>query len=241
MNHRIYFCLVLPVILFYLPVSGQGVQQGQPDLSHDHTANLGEYMMDYRHLKRSETGDLLMEYDDIIGSPYYHEDFVEGQIVMNSGQIFESPLRLNLYTEQIELRAEDGSSYSVSDPKNIKYIIIGEQKFLYLPSPHDLSKTISMESLYEGKFSLLLKRSVKFQDLVPPQPYVEYQAPRFVKNDDELFLLHPELGYVEIRSRKSLLNALPDKGDELKAYIKKEKLDPVVPGDMVKILEYYHQ
>ncbi len=208
---------------------------------YDDGRQLGEYMSEFGHFKRTTEGMPLLEYEDIDGNPYLNNDFIKGQIVMNDERVFLGPLRLNNYTKKIEMLSEDGEAYTISDPQGISYIRIEDMTFVYVPDPHKKSSFISMELLYSGTSSVYLRRSVDFKDAAPKQAYQEPLPPRFVDNDDELFILHPDKGYVEIRSRKNLLKLFSDKEDALKSFMKEEKLDPTKPADLISILEFYYE
>lgn len=210
------------------------------DMTHDHIRALNDYISEFSHVKRAEKGGLEVDYSEVNGSPYFEEDFMKGKIVLNSGKAYEGPMRLNQYTEMVEIKTDDGTIFTIQEADEISYIMIGNRKFVYRPDPEDLYHTIAMESLYEGDFSLFQLRSTRFQAAEPAQAYSDSQPARFIRNNDRFFLLHAD-GYSEIKSKKSLLNILEDKKEEMKSYIRTENLDVRVPADLVRIMEYYDQ
>ena len=216
------------------------VRDAMSQLENDQIRALNEFLVSFNNMRRAENGALNIDYSEVEGTPYYQEEFMNGQIILNSGKVYEGPMRLNQYSRMIEIEADDGTVFSIKDAHEISYIMIGDQKFVYRPDPDDLYHTIVMESLYEGNYSLYQVRSTRFQAATAVQAYQDAQPAKFVRNDDRFYLLHAD-GYSEIRSKKSLLNVLKDKQDELKAFINIENLDVKVPADLVKIMEYYHQ
>ena len=230
----------LPAVLSCMPLVAQDVMNQRVDMTLDHIRALNEYISEFSHVRRAENGGLEYDYSKVEGTPYYQEDFMKGRIILNSGKVYGGPMRLNQYTEMVEIKSEDGSVFSIKDADEISAIMIGDHKFVYRPDPDDLYHSIAMESLYEGDYSLYQVRSTRFQAAVAAQAYQEPHPARFVRNNDRFYLLHAD-GYSEIKSKKSLLNVLKDKQNELKAYIKTENLDVKVPSDLVKILEYHNQ
>lgn len=206
----------------------------------DEIRALNEYLVTLNHVRRAELGALNIDYSKVSGTPYYREDFMEGRIVLKSGKSYNGPMRLNQYSESIEIRSEDSTVFSIRQADEISYIMIGDQKFVYRPDPDDLYHSIPMELLHEGEYSLYHLRSTRFQAAEAARAYQEAQSPRFIRNKDRFFLLHSD-GYFEVKSRRSLLKNLGDKQEALKSFIRTENLNVGVPADLVRIMEYYDQ
>ena len=71
-----------------------------------HVGGIEEYI-DYANITYATAG-VNNSYENIAGSPFYFDEFIEGQIKLENGKIYQGPLRYDVYTYQIEFKTSNG-------------------------------------------------------------------------------------------------------------------------------------
>jgi hypothetical protein len=184
----------------------------------------------------------LLTENDIKGSPYLEDDFIDGSVFTTSmAQYTDVPLRYNIYNDQLEFKAEDNSIQELATPEIIEKAVFGKYKMVY--SPYSIAKKIGrgfFVVLEEGKSSLYLKPQVVFEKATEPAPYKETEPARFVRNPDEYYIKVGTSQAMLVGNKKDLLEIFPDHQKEIETFIKKQKTKTNKPESLKELVQYYN-
>ncbi|MFN8257299.1 MAG: hypothetical protein U0W24_16515 [Bacteroidales bacterium] len=198
-------------------------------------AQSGHKFLDSYTFYKNQGNELSTTYFDAVGNPYYDSDFKNGIVFLKDTSYVKLQLRYNIYQYLIEYKNE-GKIYNLSNTYNIDRITIGDTVFMYIPY---INSRAIFEVLVGGKASLVKKSTVKLEPAKPPQPYVEASPPRFVRENDIYYIINGT-AYFEIKNMESVYLALFDKKDNIKDYIKKERIKKRNKENLIKIVNYYN-
>ena len=230
MKSKFYTFLTIVLVLTSLNINAQNF-------------NIGDLTDFYTEIGRSNSSKHRQQtYEDIAGSPYLEDDFIEGTIIRNDGTTYEKiPLRYNGYDDHIEFRDKNGLTLFLDNPEEFKEIKIEGKKFIYYNLVNSKQKVQGYFELLEGsKTQLLKKYSIKIKD---PEPAKAYRAPTpasFVSKPICYFILQNENQLFEIRNDKNIIELLNDKNNEMQRFIKKNKLKVKKEEDLKQIVAYYN-
>lgn len=188
-------------------------------------------------------------YEGIQGSPYFLNQWVKGRIDMVTGANYESvPLKYDAFSQNLVLRRDAMRDSIVVFPNQVKQFLLrtddgAEWVFRRYPnvkiSDNNLKDGYFLV-LYDGKTSLLKRVSKVFKKADYKDPYstnVRYDA---YNSDFAYFILKPDNTLVKIKkSKKSLYEALNDKGANFDTFAQQEKLNFKTDTDYAKIVTYY--
>ncbi|MCX6217180.1 hypothetical protein [Spirosoma sp.] len=189
-------------------------------------------------------------YEGLRGTPYFLPDWNKGQIEMTAGQNYTNvPIKFNAYQQQLMLlRTWAGSDSIIVEPSLVKRFTLKNnegQTYLFerLPNAKTSDQVIKdgyFLVLYEGK-TVLLKRIAKtFKPADYKNPYsndVRYDA---FRDAFSYYLLKPDQTLTKVKlSDKSIIDALGDKKDELKAFVKQENLYFKTDNDAITLVKKY--
>lgn len=193
----------------------------------------------------------------IKGSPYLNEIHKEGTIINGSKKI-KALLRYNAYSDRFQVLDKNKKKSFVLKSPNIKIILDGETYHLITYKESVKDKTLyyipdnSNEKLKAnnrlGYFSPLnsgltmfysktFKRALKFKDVV--HGYESFTPSTFT-TEKLYYIERKNRPAVRIRlSKKDVLLALNDKYNEIRAYLKKNKLKAKTKEEVLQIISYY--
>lgn len=190
-------------------------------------------------------------YEGLRGTPYFLPDWNKGQVEMTAGQNYTNvPLKFNAYRQQlILLRTWAGNDSIIVDAYQVKRFTLKNTdgqtyQFKRLPTTVKTSDPVLKDGyflvLYEGKNTLLKRIAKTFRPADYKNPYatdVRYDAFQDVFS---YYLLKPDETLTKVKlSDKSILDALGDRKDELKAFVKQEKLYFKTDNDAITLLKKY--
>lgn len=189
-------------------------------------------------------------YEGLKGTPYFLTDWLKGQIEMTTGKNYTNvPLKFNAYKQQlILLRTGSGSDSIIIDANQVKrftLISTDGQPYLFERLPTAKTNDQALKDgyflvLYEGKSALLKRIAKTFKPADYKNPYandVRYDA---YQNAFSYYLLKPDQTLTKIKlSEKSIIDALSDRKDELKAFSKQENLTFKTDNDAVLLVKKY--
>ncbi|MGQ8337904.1 hypothetical protein ACUNWD_15245 [Sunxiuqinia sp. A32] len=182
-----------------------------------------------------------LAYEDIKGSPYLQEDFIEGLIIINDSSLYKGvPMRYNVYNEIIEFEHPNGTILEIDNPDQFREYIINDQAFIY----HTLAKTNKNEKgfyevLVSGKLTLAKKYNIELKDPLPPQAYKDAKPAEFSFKPSYYYIIKGNQ-ISEVSNEKNLLEAISSNQNNIKSYIKKNKLKVKKEDDLKNIIEYYN-
>lgn len=189
-------------------------------------------------------------YEGLKGTPYFLPDWIKGQVEMMTGKNYTNvPLKFNAHKQQlILLRTASGNDSIIIDASQVKrFTLAGNDGQTYLFERLPTAK-INDQSLKDGYFlvlyagkNTLLKRvakTVKVADYKNPYASdVRYDA---YQNAFSYYLLKPDQTLTKVKlSDKSIIDALGDRKDELKAFSKQENLTFKTDSDAVMLVKKY--
>jgi len=198
--------------------------------------------------KRTSSASIL-EKPNLQGSPYWNEDFQSGKIINKESnkEIRNIRLRYRILDDIIQLKDNNSDDFMTLDRSQNLIIYINRQKFVFLENyPININGTNNGYSieLFNSKKASLLKRISQnyvegreadnsYSASIPPK--LEKKINYFVKiKEDKILAIEPH--------RKRAADAFPDHQDEVKSFIKKNKLKfrgSDEEADLIKLVEYY--
>ncbi|AUD02522.1 hypothetical protein [Spirosoma pollinicola] len=189
-------------------------------------------------------------YEGLRGTPYFLPEWIKGRVEMNAGQNYTNvPLKFNAYQQQLVLlRTWAGNDSIIVDATQVKRFTLTNadgQTYLFERLPMAKTNDQALKDgyflvLYEGK-NVLLKRIAKtFKPADYKNPYandVRYDA---FRDAYSYYLLKPDQTLTKVKlSDKSIIDALGDRKDELKAFVKQENLYFKTDNDAVTLVKKY--
>ncbi|MFD2570587.1 hypothetical protein ACFSUS_08085 [Spirosoma soli] len=189
-------------------------------------------------------------YEGQQGTPYLLTSWSNGQVSLRDGRQYkEVPLKFDAYRQElIMLRPKSGNdSIIIARPTVARFLLTSPDGQSYLFSRYPMIKTTDDQLkegyflvLYEGK-TALLKRVVK---TLKKADYkggysadVRYDA---YADANSYYVLKPDQTLSKVKlSEKSLLDALSDRQEPLKSFIKQEKLSLKTENDAITLVKQY--
>jgi hypothetical protein len=175
------------------------------------------------------------DYDNIDGSPYLNNEFVNGTFYVKDTVAIKLPIRYNIYADHMEYKA-DGAIYYVDSPQSLSRIVLGESVFIYLPF---IEKGGYYELVEPGKFKLVQKRRVDFKHS-ESKPIEGLIKSRYESNPDVFYLVNNQNQAFRIGNMNSVMNALQDQKTKIETFIKQEKIRNTKKENLIKIAKYYN-
>jgi len=204
-----------------------------------------ETLLDKLRLNKSIEGITDTHYSDIEGNPYICRDFFEGKVTMNNGEIYDVDLRYDIYAGEIHFRVK-GVIYVIANHDQVQSVEIDNNKFVYSdyklsPGKKNVAGSTYFMLLTDGRCKLLEKKNIRIQDPEPPKLYQEAKPAKFILKDDTYYLKLGEKSAVKIKGKKDLLEMLDDQQDNLKLFLRSNKLSTGKREDLIKIITFYNE
>ncbi len=188
-------------------------------------------------------------YEGTQGSPYFLNEWVKGRIDMVTGANYESvSLKYDAFSQNLILRRDARRDSIMVFPNQVKQFLLRADdgaEWVFRRYPNAKINDNNLKDgyflvLYDGKTSLLKRVSKVFKKADYKNPYstdVRYDA---YNSDFAYFILKSDNTLVKIKkSKKSLYEALNDKGANFDAFAQQEKLDFKSDTDYAKVVKYY--
>lgn len=181
---------------------------------------------------------------------YRYPDFVPGQALFKSGRTNDLKMNYNMLFSEIEF-VQGKDTLSISRKKDLKYVVATDT-FYYSNG--------FIEIISGGQIKVGLKQYFRIRDVLKTGAYgttvragsadtynsmsVNAVTYDLVPNEDielqktvEYYLYTPDKGFDDF-TKKNVLEIFPGKSDEIKAYIKSNKVDFNSRDDLLKFAEY---
>lgn len=177
-------------------------------------------------------------YENITGSPYLHEDWQEGRVILGNGNVYENvPLRYNLIEDLLLFRTREGQELGFVQP--VQEFQFNGSTVVYRSgfAPADNHTAASFyEVVTDGEVKLLKKthkavREEKAYGTATINKNILAYTNYYIVLDNRL---------VKVKSGKNLLQALPDHTAELEKYVKEHKLKLKDEAEMARLVAYYN-
>jgi len=187
-------------------------------------------------------------YEGLRGTPYFLNGWSKGQILLLGGKRYtDVPIKFDAFRQAlILLRPTMGNDSIIIDRSTVSHFQLVSpdgQEYLFKRYPNVKTSDAAADGsyflvLYEGKTALLKRVAKTFQGADYKQPYsndIRYDS---FQNSHAYYLLKPDQTLVKVRlTKKSLLDALSDKRDGLKAMA--DQLSFKNEGDAASLVEQY--
>jgi hypothetical protein len=179
------------------------------------------------------------QYDEIKGSPYLYNDWLEAEVLGTEGKIYHFPLvNFNGFTHELELKKDDrveeliGSSY-------LKVTLnTGTNKETFLRGLHPEFEQNLVCILYDGQKVKLIKTfDVRVEESVVQTPGAPSVFEKFSRSKNYYLLKDSDLSKVRIK-KKSVIAVLGHKS-ELEQYLKQKKINLNSESALITLLNYY--
>ena len=178
-------------------------------------------------------------YDNIAGSPYLTENFVESTVYFRNDSAYKIALRYNIFDNRMEYEYK-GLVYSVSNPRDIYKIIMDDKVFIYYFSKVNLGFEGWYQLLADGKAILLLKQDIAFREKEKPDGITTPKPDRFVRNPDKYYVVIGSEPPKQLKNKKSIPLIFKDKAKEMSTFAKKEKISFRKKEDLVRLVKHYN-
>lgn len=179
---------------------------------------------------------------DIKGSPYFNDDFINGNVYTTSKTMFSDiPLRLNIFNDQMEFKSPEGNIAAIATPEIIEKVTIEDHVWFY--APYSTAKKIKrgfLKLLVNGEAKLYVRPIVEFKDAVPPSGYKDAEPAQFKKQADTYYLRFGEEAAQLIENKKDLEKVFPDHKKEIAAFIKNNKINHRKEDKLKELVDYYN-
>ena len=181
-----------------------------------------------------------VDYKYVRGTCYLMDGFADGRIILNTSQTFESPIRYDIFADQIEFKNEANEIYTVQNPGIIRAVYLDSLKFSYF-EPGDFENVKGFyELLVLGNYSLYKKYQILLKNPEAAGPGSFSSAAMFIPLDSKYYIMDPDDNFREITSKKDLL--LPGRDtDELEKFIKANKIKTKEEKDLIRFTEFLNQ
>jgi hypothetical protein len=181
---------------------------------------------------------------------YRYKEFIPGQVVFKNGKTNNLKLNLNILFGEIEF-IQDADTLYIAKKKEIRFVI-AQDTFFY--------DNGYIEIISGGQMKVGLKQYIKLKDVLKKGAYgttsrstaigtynsmaaggMSYDL---VPNEDlELqktleYYLSDISGVFILFTRKNVIKLFPEKSDNIKAYIKSEKVDFDSRDDLLRFADY---
>ncbi len=176
------------------------------------------------------------------GTPYFKNDWLKGKIILDGGQEFKGmEIKLDLYDSKVHYKDEKGQELIATS--TIKKVVLfdtaARQVFNFVNGSFiETSDKISgwYQLLAEGKVSLLKKFEKKLEET---KPYGSATVEQSIVSSPRYFIVINKT-LAEIKKLKDLPDILPDKKEEIAAYIKTKKLSKRNDESVESVINYYN-
>jgi len=156
------------------------------------------------------------------GSPFFLSELPMDGSVLYDGVSYEHvPLQYDLVTGEVVAHDSAGDVNISLVRDNLPRFSLSGRRFIWLPAAGDSDRSISSsyyELLVDGRTPLLARHEKRLFFPITREDAVKYVATDiyFVRLNDK---------YIRVDGRRSLLNALADKKDQLKKFIRQHDLN----------------
>jgi len=178
----------------------------------------------------------------------------DGTVYLNDGEAIKGKVKYNLENNIVQLQKESIQTYSSSSISRFEIFdeYYGGMRTFY-SLPYDVNSNgynvpIFFELLTEGKDITLLCREYITTDPRSMGMYSMYMSPMYgppMSGANKLafdfyFLTDGEITQYH-QKKKELLDYMEDREDEIKLYMRKNRLSHDTRGDLLRITAYYNQ
>jgi hypothetical protein len=198
---------------------------------------------DFYHIQQNST-KAKIDLSSVEGSPYEQETFVLGkvseQLTNNSMNYY---LRYNIYNDEIQMKLNLDDEKIVGLIKSLNhYAVINNKEY------HYMSYSNNNKNINEGYFilasndtknSIYLKKIVKFKEGQPEKDSFRKAIPSAFKNFERYYYQKDRVLFQIPTKKKEILVLFSEEKEDLKKFMKTEKINLKDEKDLIKLFKYY--
>lgn len=181
------------------------------------------------------------QYENVNGSPYFTEEYDKGKVMLTNGNLYENvPLRYDLVADKLMFKSEKGQELEFTQP--VLEFKLMEDQYVFRSgfAPVDNHTSASFYQVLAGEEesqAMLLKNTDR---LIREEK--AYGTANITKNIIEYanYYIAKNNQLTKVKSEKDVLAALGGKEEQLKEYIKNNKLKVKNEEDMAALVKYYN-
>lgn len=197
-------------------------------------------------------GEIVINTKDLDGTPYWNENFAMGKIISTKdNSSIVAFIRYRIFDDIFEIKKEKNDADILIMKRSKDYnVLLNNEEFTFLKNlPIEINGAYNgyamiLVTAKNGEGATLYKRFSKeyHPEVKPKGSYdrgkkasLESANFYFIKVHDQLHLIEPD--------RKEAYKAFPDHNEQLKDYIKDEKLrfrKDEIESDLIKLITYYN-
>jgi hypothetical protein len=174
------------------------------------------------------------------GTAFFGSDtFLPGSVYYNGALYRNIPLLYDLVSDEVIINDYANSNTLQLVKEKVRYFSVGGHYFVFIIPERSFTsfmKTGFYELLYNGSVGLFAKHEKKLVF-----PYGSEDQPQYVRSD--FYYLKLNNVFYEVATKRSLLDLLQDKKDQLKKYIRDNRLsfNRRFEEALLKTTQYYAQ
>ena len=200
--------------------------------------------MDLYRTNKVQSGEfkMILTENDIDGSPYLNDEFINGTIFTKSkSQFVNVPLRYNIYNDQIEFKTPTNEIQALGTPEIVETVEFGNYIMVYIPYSNARKIRHGFFKVEEkGNVSLYSRLEIIYKKAEEPSGYKDASSAKFVKKSDSFYIRVGSAEAKKVDSKKELIAIFPDHKDEIAAFIKKNKVKINKPEKLKELILYYN-
>jgi hypothetical protein len=182
------------------------------------------------------TNPILNSEKEILGSPFLDSTFNKGTIILGQAKL-DIPMRYNIYLDLFELTKDNAILFMNSEI--VDTVILNDKTFIFI---HKEKRKGAYEVLFENSTgSVLKKHRVSFNKGATGVPFKEDVPPHYRNNLSEFYFYYKTGLVLRVTSLKQLADYFPQHKNEMKKFIKKNKLKRDKEEHLVNVFEYLCQ
>jgi len=195
--------------------------------------------MSLQQLQLTFQGQRAKSYDDIQGSPYYTDEFVQGRIISKDTSEYSAMIRYNIYADQLEYM-EGNKKYFVTKPSEIQEVQMGAEKMIYSDY---LQAGVKYQRFFllkkTGKYTLLQRKKIEFLPMETPRAVTaNYKPDRFESKNDEFYISFGNKPAQKFTSLKNLKKIAPELVPIIDEFKKENSVNTKRVEDLEKLFDY---
>ena len=178
---------------------------------------------------------------DVEGTEYLNESFKKGEIYTSENDRFTGiPMRYNAYRGEIEVKMPDSTVWSLTRNGSIMQVNLNDMVLVYRNFlSDDGEKSGYLSLIYKGK-SLLFRRDYKvFMEGVPSNGIINEIPSKIVDRPKEFYIQTDAGNPKFFKTSKDLSELRGNQSQEIKLFIKREKINMKKEADLIKLITYY--
>lgn len=178
------------------------------------------------------------------GSPYLYDEFLFGVMTtVEAVRIEGLKYRYDIYSDEMQFILKDDTA-SVTRPLTLRSIQIGQQRFVYdiFQTGENMVSAGYFEVIEEGKLTALMRREKELDQDSYSENYGGGGGTKdfYYKEKKTYYLKFNQDVALKITNKKRLLEVMPDYRNEIKSFMKSEKISLRKPKDIKQLVSYYN-